>query len=117
LAEISDELKVQTFEFYLKAASPDPAYACQDIGKLVSHLQTIMDKDHLNIHDYDIILKVAAKNATSSWFVYSEEKNSGRAVLIKNMVLNRLDPLIKDPRFCKFKINQFVGSGGDTSVR
>ena len=113
MAEISDELKVQTFEFYLKATSPDPAYACQDIGKLVSHLQTIMEMT--GNHEYDIKLKVAAKNAKAAWFTYSEEKNPGRAVLIKNMVLERLDTLIKDPRYCKFKINQFVG--GNANVR
>jgi hypothetical protein len=110
---ITEEHKVQTFEFYLKAISPDPAYACQDIGKLVSHLQTLMEL--LGIHDYDIKLKVAAKNAKASWFAYTDEKNPGRAVAIKNMVLERLDPLIKDPRFCKFKVNQFVG--GATVVR
>jgi hypothetical protein len=107
---ISDENKNITYVFWEKSRVADPAYACQDIGALVAHLVTLAESS--GIHDYDTILNFASIKASESWFEYSEKRNPGRAIVIKNNVLARIDRIIKDPRFCKIKINQFVGGAG-----
>ena len=99
--KISDEIKMMTNELYLKSIMDDPAIACQNIMHLVTHLQGIMEQ--CGCKDYDMLLNYASIKAGESWYYYSNN-DRGRGVGIKNRVLGRIDFLVKDTRFSKYKL-------------
>ena len=104
--KITEDAKVMTNEFYHKSLSEDPAISCQNIMHLVTHLQGMMER--CENHDYDIMLRFASKQAGISWYEYSQN-HVGRAVLIKSLVLRKVDPLVKDSRFSRYKMPAFTG--------
>lgn len=105
-SRISEDAKVMTNEFYHKSLSEDPSISCQNIMHLVTHLQGLMER--CENHEYDIVLNIAGKYAGQSWYEYSQN-HIGRAVLIKSLVLRKVDALVKDPRFSKYKMPAFTG--------
>jgi len=100
-SKVSDEMKMMTNELYHKSIFDDPAISCQNIIYLVTHLKGIMNQ--CGCTEYDITLKYAGIKAGEAWYFYSTN-NIGHGVGVKNQVLDRIDFLVKDPRFSKYKL-------------
>lgn len=104
--KITEDARVMTNEFYHKSLSEDPSISCQNIMYLIAHLQGIMER--CENHDYDVMLRIASIKAGEAWYEYSLN-HIGRGVRIKALVIGKIDSLVKDPRFSKYKMPAFTG--------
>lgn len=107
MAEATREQREINGRLFDQAFSPDPAIACQAIGKLVLNLKITMKT--AEDPTWPTILDRESIGANRAWFEYTEEKNPGRAMQTVRAVLTNIGELAYDKRFTTLQPDAFVG--------
>jgi hypothetical protein len=107
MPEVPEQLKKDNFAFYVLARSHAPDVMIPNVRKLVSSLIATMKL--IDNHEYELQLNKARNLAKEAWFLYSEQKQWGRATQAAEDSMDEVSFLIYDNRFCTTMQNSFVG--------
>lgn len=104
---VTRDMKEINGKLFDQAFSPDPAIACQAIGKLVMHLRVTFKV--ADVHIYDKMLEQEAVGANRAWYEYTAEKNPGRAMQTVRAVLFKIGEFAHNKDITALQPDAFVG--------
>lgn len=103
---VPEALKTHNWTLYENSMSPDPAIACQFVGKLITSLITTMII--CGETKYDSMLAYESLGARRAWKEYNDGY-AGQGMQTVTQVLSKVGFLLYDKEFANPQAKAFIG--------